>query len=230
MIVAIEGLDGAGKTLQAEMLRSRLAKRGVPARVLRLYGTPRLAAQFERLNAQNLISARESSLMTAAELAGRLDILDNLQRPGGEVTVWDKYLAGSRARDAARGVDKVQLSALYEPLPAADLTIYLALSPEKALIRKRGAGGPRIWESGLDVALGLEVREVERRLAAGIIRPSLVEEQFLAFQRVIEREYQATLGATIVTLDGFGDIDSIADQVFAAVIAGLPSTAEGASA
>jgi dTMP kinase len=193
LLLALEGLDGAGKSTQVAALARRLSQAGQVCHVLRLYGNEILNRQFGGLNSSSLIGAREAALMTAADLAGRMESfgLPALQR--GEIILWDKYLVGSRARDRARGMPDGLLAAIYDPLPAPDLTIFFDLPPEQAVLRKRGDGGPKLWESGLDVALKMPVAEINRRLAEGAITPGAVERQFVKFQGDVRAGYEELL-------------------------------------
>jgi len=217
--VAIEGLDGAGKSVQARELARRLAERGASVRVMRLYDTPRLRAQFDRLNRGNLIGAAEASCMTAAELAGRLDMLDAMPRPAEEVVIWDKYVAGGRARDLARGVGGARVDALYGALDPADVTLFLSLAPEQALVRKRAAGAPNLWESGLDIALGMEVREIERKLRDGAIEAAMIDRCFVSFQRAVFDRYGTTLPPDTIGIDAGEPVAAVAERAFEAVLA-----------
>lgn len=213
--IALEGLDGSGKSTQAERLTRWLADQGVGCRSMRLYGSELLARQFEGLNRGARIRAREASLMTAAELAGRMEVLASLAPP--PVVLWDKYVIGSRVRDRARGADEEELAALYEVFPAAQVTLFFAIEPAEALARKRAGGGPRLWESGLDVALGLEVQEIERRLARGELDRGVIEEHFLRFQERVKRGYQVALPADTVVLDAAAPVEEVAAQARRAI-------------
>jgi dTMP kinase len=223
LLLALEGLDGAGKSTQADALARRLSQAGRVCHVLRLYGNEILNRQFGGLNGSSLIGAREAALMTAADLAGRMEGFGVPSLRRGETVVWDKYVAGSRARDRARGTPDALLSAVYDPLPAPDLTIFFDLPPEQAALRKRNDGGPKLWESGLDVALKLPVAEIQRRLEEGAITPGAVEKQFVKFQSGVRAFYEDLLDPRrTVRIDAARPHEEIAEEVWGLILSLRP--------
>lgn len=212
LLLALEGLDGAGKTTQVDRIRDQVRAAGRAVTVLSLYGNPLVGTQFFRLNHLHEIGARDATLVTAAEVAGRTHAIVEPALARGEVVLWDKYVKGSWARDRARGVREDILAAVYEPLPPAMLTIHLDVDPDVATARKRAEGGPGMWESGLDVQLGLPIVEIERRLVAGEIPPDEIDHHFATFQRTVRDGYRSLLrdDPTVVTID---TTDRTADQV-----------------
>jgi dTMP kinase len=191
LTIAYEGLDGAGKTTQIGLLAQRLEPEGHRLRLLRLNANHVFKNQCRLLNAHDLIGPVEAALMKAAELAGRVDLLQPLVA-AGTTLVWDKYVVGSIASDLARGVSRAHADAILESLPEPDVTVYLELTPEDALARKASAGGPRVMESGLDVAFG-SARQAHVKWAAGEIDVATVAHHFLAFQARMREAYEQYL-------------------------------------
>ena len=191
LVVAYEGLDGAGKSTQIRMLIQALEAEGRRVHAQRLNANPLFKHQCRRLNEHDLIGPVEAAVMKAAELAGRLEQLQRLLAEPG-VLVWDKFVVGSVVTDVARGVADAYVEAIVASLPQPDLTIYLAITPEEALARKRAAGGPRVMESGLDVAFG-SARRAHEKFAAGEIDAGTVDRHFLAFQTQMMRAYERYL-------------------------------------
>jgi dTMP kinase len=180
LVLAYEGLDGAGKSTQIRMLGEKLAELGYHVEALRLNANPLFKNQCRRLNEHDLIGPVEAALMKASELSGRIEILQQQLRES-TVFIWDKYVIGSVVSDVARGVKTIYTDAIVASLPPPDLTIYLDLTPEQALARKRAIGGPRVMESGLDVAFG-SARQAHEKFAAGEIDAATVDRCFLEFQ------------------------------------------------
>jgi dTMP kinase len=213
-ILAVEGIDGSGKTTQVRLLSRWLERLGILHRVLSLYANPCLSAQFRELNGHGLLTAKEAALMTAAEVAGRTHYLVGPLLDSGALVIWDKYVTGSRARDRSRGVAAPVLKALYDPLPGADFTLYFSLSAKRAAERKRADGGPGIWESGLDTQLELPIVEIERQLDQDILDHDLVDRHFAAFQSRVAVGYDALLPSLDhVRLEATDTVERLAARV-----------------
>ena len=154
MFVTFEGLDGSGKTTQAELLAARLEGEG--RRVVRTRepgGTPLGERVRELLLAGTRISPwAEAALFAAA----RAELVDQVIGPAlerGDDVVCDRYLDSSLAyQGIARGlgVDRVlelNLHATRGLLP--DRTFLLLIDPEESL-RRRGGDRDRIEQEGGD--------------------------------------------------------------------------------
>jgi dTMP kinase len=201
LVLAYEGLDGAGKSTQIRTLTGKLEALGYRVELFRLNANPLFKNQCRRLNEHDLIGPVEAALMKAAELAGRIELLQG-RLSESTVFIWDKYVVGSVVSDVARGVAPVYTDAIAASLPAADLTIYLDVTPEQALARKREIGGPRVMESGLDVAYG-SARQAHEKFAAGDIDAATVDRHFLEFQTRMMEAYRRYLPSDrTLRLDG----------------------------
>jgi dTMP kinase len=135
MLVTIDGQSGAGKTTTAEMLCRRLETCG--RRVL-LTSTPS-PSKIGQLARQDTFEfrGRELTLLVAAD---RYHHERTVIRPAvvdGAMVVCDRYLASSLVLDPLDGVDRDLIWAVYESLPAADLSIILRGDP--ALCADRAA-------------------------------------------------------------------------------------------
>jgi dTMP kinase len=214
-VLAYEGLDGAGKSTQIRLVGEQLAQLGHHVEALRLNANPLFKNQCRRLNEHDLIGPVEAALMKASELSGRIEILQQLRE--STVFIWDKYVIGSVVSDVARGVKTIYTDAIVASLPQADLTIYLDLTPEQALARKRAIGGPRVMESGLDVAFG-SARQAHEKFAAGEIDAATVDRCFLEFQGRMMNAYRRYLPADrTLWLDGQQPSATLAELTFSRV-------------
>ena len=144
--IAIEGIDGAGKRTQCELLNQALQARGI---VCAPFSFPRYDSTFGRLIAAFLngdlgqpdtIDAHFSALMYAGD---RLEAKPNLEAAlaAGKTILADRYVASNLAHQGAR-VDSEQRAEFLSwvrhveydiyGLPAEDLLIYLRLTPSEA--------------------------------------------------------------------------------------------------
>ena len=141
ILVAIEGIDGAGKTTQAAMLKERLHEAG-----LAVIGTkePTSGPWGQKLKQ----SAKEGRLGPEEEL--RLFMLDRREHiegliapalQAGTVVVVDRYYLSSAAYQGARGMDPTRIIEDNEAFaPRPDLLVILDVVPRVGLARIRSRG------------------------------------------------------------------------------------------
>ena len=143
MFVSFEGLDGSGKSTQAELLRAHLAESGEDVVLVREPGGTPLGEEIRALLLQGrgMTAQAEAALFAAA----RAELAEAVIRPAldrGAHVVCDRYLDSSLAyQGIARGLGVDQVLAL-NVLLVGDLlperTFVLDLDPPLALSRLRG--------------------------------------------------------------------------------------------
>ena len=144
MFITFEGLDGSGKTTQAELLAEAIRGTGRDVVTTREPGGTELGEQVRGL----LLSGNGISPWAEAALfaAARAELVDEVIEPAlarGAVVICDRYLDSSLAyQGVARGlgVERVlalNLPAIHDRLP--DRTFLLELDPVAAATRMGGA-------------------------------------------------------------------------------------------
>jgi dTMP kinase len=152
MFVTFEGVDGSGKTTQAELLRAHLAESGRDVVATREPGGTELGERIRRL----LLEGAEMSPWAEAALfaAARAELVDSVIAPAlerGADVICDRYLDSSLAyQGIARGlgVDEVlelNLRATGNLLP--DRTFVLLLDPAESA-RRVGVERDRLEREG----------------------------------------------------------------------------------
>lgn len=136
-IIALVGIDGAGKSTHARWLADWLTAHGTPARYSQNPGgrlrLGRIAQRLGRPDAAALFGTRgfaviEALIRWAAIARGLL-----LARLTGSVAVMDRYSYCQYVAAHARGTGGERwLRALYAPFPRPDLVFLLAVPPEQA--------------------------------------------------------------------------------------------------
>ena len=162
MLIALEGLDQAGKETQGQLRRDALRAEG---RRARLVSFPDYGTSIGEEIARALQGERDygPDVMQLLYVANRHERKPDLVRwlEAGLVVVCDRYVASSVAYGEAQDLDTAWLSRMQEFLPAPDLTLLLDIPPEVAATRK--AVGLDRYER--DVALLTRVRTCYLRLA-----------------------------------------------------------------
>lgn len=132
MIVAIEGIDGSGKTTQAELLAAAMGWELIhfPSRDTLL---GRAIASY--LAGEENLSPAAAQLLFAADRYQEVDRIKELAPHG---LVIDRYIMSGLAYGAALGLDVDWLITLQKHLPQPDLTIVLDVPVITAMNRLAG--------------------------------------------------------------------------------------------
>jgi dTMP kinase len=140
MFVTFEGIDGSGKSTQAQLLRDFLAERGEDVELVREPGGTPLGEEIRSLllRGPDMTPWAEAALFAAA----RVELVERVIRPAldrGTHVVCDRYVDSSLAyQGIARGLGlervlELNLSLVGDLLP--ERTFLLAIAPEEAVRR-----------------------------------------------------------------------------------------------
>lgn len=201
--LALEGIDGSGKSTQLRLLLARLRERGVPCRGTREPSDGPVGAMLRQILTGRM--AADGRVIAGLFTADRLDHLVNArdgilaQVQSGVTVVTDRYYFSSYAYQGVEVdldwiIDSNRLSAeLLRP----DATIFLDVPVSQALERiARNRSGTELYET-------------KDRLTA-------TREKYLeAFRRLEGRE-------TVLTVDAGADEDTVARRVWDAVCRFFP--------
>ena len=200
-LIAFEGIEGAGKSTQVELLRQALEKAGRRVVTTREPGGTPVGEQVRSilLDPASTLDARTEALLFAA---ARAQLVAQVIRPAlerAEVVLCDRYLDSSLAyQGAARGLGLEPVAAINgfatEGL-LPDLVVLLRVDPAEGLARQRG-GRDRIERQDL---------EFHQRVAQGFL------------------DLAAADPDRFVVIDGAAPVDRVAAEVRAAVLRGLGS-------
>ena len=203
--ISLEGGEGAGKSTQARLLVASLAERGIDALVTREPGGSEGAEAIRALLMQGDVtrwSAHSEALLFAA---ARADHVEKTIRPAlgaGRWVICDRFLDSSRAyQGVAGGIDDSAVLALHAfgsrgMLP--DRTLVLELAPEQGRLRAAGRDG----------------EAADRFAARG--------DAFHADVAAAFRRFATNEPDRFRLIDAGGDVDAVAEAVFAAVADLLP--------
>ncbi len=141
-LIAIEGIDGSGKTTIAKEIVKWLSERNVKA----LYTSEPTKSPIGLLIKEKIISAkarqdaRIEALLFAADRLWHVinEILPSLEK--GIVVITDRYYFSSIAYQGALGAPISWVKEINKFAPKPNLSIYIDITPEEALRRKRRQG------------------------------------------------------------------------------------------
>ena len=156
-LITFEGIDGAGKTTQIQMLEHEFNKLGVEYKTFREPGGTELSEKIRAilLDKENieLISTAESLLFAAA----RAQLTAEQIKPAiekGEFVICDRFTDSTIAYQGyGRGLDIKQLEEINYIATAGltpDITFILDISPEAAAVRMEAEASDRMEETGVD--------------------------------------------------------------------------------
>jgi dTMP kinase len=139
-LIAIEGIDQAGKQTVCEWLVHELRRHGVTSEQTGFpdYATPLGQEITAFLQGGRAYPAEARQLLYAANRWERAAELREWLAEGRAIVV-DRYIASGVAYGAAQGLALDWMLAVEHGLPPADLTILLDITPDVSLARKATA-------------------------------------------------------------------------------------------
>jgi dTMP kinase len=154
MLIAIEGIDGAGKTTVASFLKKELEKRGYKVALLK---EPTDSPWGKRLKESSLSHEEELELFILdREYNVKNNILPALKN--NKIVILDRYYYSNIAYQGALGFNIEDIRRRNEEIaPKPDLVIILDVSPEKGVERVARRGKPDRFE---DIEYLRRVREI----------------------------------------------------------------------
>lgn len=191
-LIAIEGIDGAGTTTQAQRLSTALAERGRATHLTREPSDGPIGKLLREMLAgeHSPVDATTMGLLFAADRADHLQREVEPALAGGTLVISDRWYHSSLAYQGTEE-EREWIRELNRRARVPDLTIILDVAPERAA-RRRGEAGRRheIYDASA----------TQRRVAEGY------------------RDLARALGRRepIVVLDGSGSADEVGAHVLAA--------------
>lgn len=169
-LIAVEGLDGSGKSTQVHLLHQWLLGLGCRVFFSEWNSSLLVKGATRKGKKRQLLTPTTFSLLHATDFADRYErqILPMLK--AGTIVLCDRYMFTSFARDGVRGCDPVWLRRLYGFAEVPHITFYFRL-PLQVALGRIVAGRPRLkyFEAGMDLGLATDVMESFRIFQARIM-------------------------------------------------------------
>ena len=160
LFITFEGVEGAGKTTQIELLKNELDRRGIEYIVTREPGGTAIGEKIRGvlLDPENSeMNYMTELLLYYASRAQHLYEKINMAKESGKVVICDRYSDSTMAYQGyGRGIDKQlieTLNSVVEKGNRPDLTFIIAADPEVTLVRakrKSGNVGDRLEQESLE--------------------------------------------------------------------------------
>jgi dTMP kinase len=159
-LIAVEGVDGSGKSTQVHLLHEFLKGRGCKVFFSTWNSSNLVRTATKRGKKEQLLTPTTFSLIHATDFADRYErqILPRLQ--AGYIVLCDRYIYTAFARDGVRGCDPQWLRRLYGFAAKPDLTLHFSVPLQVSLDRIL-AGRPdlKYHEAGMDLGLHTDIKE-----------------------------------------------------------------------
>lgn len=174
-LIAVEGIDGSGKSTQLHLLRRWLESLDLKVFLSEWNSSELVKSATSRGKAQQLLTPTTFCLIHATDFADRYERhLVPLLR-AGYLVLCDRYVFTAFARDVVRGCPPAWVRGIYSFAALPDLTFFFKADLEISLQRIL-AGRPQLkfYEAGMDLRLSPDIYESFRLFQSRLL------EQYLA--------------------------------------------------
>lgn len=178
-LIAVEGLDGSGKSTQIHLVHQWLKSKGYRVFFTEWNSSSLVREATKKGKKRQLLTPTTFSLIHATDFADRYErqMLPLLR--AGYIVLCDRYIFTSFARDATRGCDEAWLRKMYGFARIPDITFFFRLPLEVALGRiLEGRPQLKYFEAGMDLGLSPDITESFRIFQGRVLDQylSMVEE------------------------------------------------------
>jgi dTMP kinase len=174
-LVAVEGLDGSGKSTQIYLLKRWLEAEGIKVYFSSWNSSELVKSATSKGKKRELLTPTTFSLIHATDFADRYErhLLPLLR--AGYIVLCDRYVFTAFARDVTRGCPPEWVRGLYSFAALPDLTFFFKTDLEVSLNRiLEGRPKLKFFEAGMDLRLSSDPYESFRIFQGRIL------EQYIA--------------------------------------------------
>jgi dTMP kinase len=159
-LIIVEGIDGSGKSTQAQLLRGWLEAQGIPVFFTEWNSSPLVKQASRQAKKKNMLTPTTFSLLHATDFGDRLSRQVVAPLKAGMAVIADRYAYTAFARDIARGVDPKWVRDVYHFAIRPDIALYFRVPVQVALGRILGARAKiKYYEAGMDTGLSTNLIE-----------------------------------------------------------------------
>jgi dTMP kinase len=212
-LIAVEGLDGSGKSTQIYLLKRWLELQGLKVFFSEWNSSELVKSATSKGKNQTLLTPTTFSLIHATDFADRYERqLVPLLR-AGYIVLCDRYCFTAFARDTVRGCPAEWVRELYGFAARPDLTFFFKAHLEVSLQRIL-AGRPQLkyFEAGMDMKLSADPEESFRIFQGRLLEQYLAMSTEFNFHLVdanqsieVQQSLVREVVASRINLDAFSD-------------------------
>lgn len=204
-LIAIEGIDGAGKSTLAQYIVTYLQEQGHTVIYINRYMLPELTQLWFRLVEQDIADQEIGVNLAVADYFIGLQQIIYPALSNGGIVLADRYFYSHLVFFGSRSVDIQRFKRMFSGARVPDIIFYVSISVDEALSRLRPKSKPNFWEAGLDLRLAARISEayvLYQKLPADQQR-QLVEQHFLEHQPRLLELYPEVLPSSLTcSVDG----------------------------
>src|SRR5512142_1490324 len=138
-LIVVEGIDGSGKSTQAQLLQKWLASSGVQVFFTEWNSSPLVKHATKMGKKKDMLTPATFSLLHATDFADRFTYQIIPPLKAGMVVIADRYAFTAFARDTARGVDPQWVREVYSFAVRPNVAFYFKVSLQVLLDRIKNA-------------------------------------------------------------------------------------------
>ena len=177
-LIAVEGLDGSGKSTQIYLLKRWLEAEGIKVYFSEWNSSELVKSATSKGKKRELLTPTTFSLIHATDFADRYErhLLPLLR--AGYIVLCDRYVFTAFARDVTRGCPPEWVRGIYSFAALPDLTFFFKADLEVSLNRiLEGRPKLKFFEAGMDLRLSTDPYESFRIFQGRIL------EQYMAMSK-----------------------------------------------
>ncbi|KPJ89756.1 MAG: thymidylate kinase [Spirochaetes bacterium DG_61] len=159
-LIAVEGLDGSGKSTQIHLLHQWLLGLGCKVFFSEWNSSAIVKGATRKGKKKQLLTPTTFSLIHATDFADRYERQMLPMLKAGYIVLCDRYSFTAYARDGVRGCDPAWLRKLYGFAKVPDVIFYFRVPLNTALGRILGSRtNLKYFEAGMDLGLSPDIQE-----------------------------------------------------------------------
>lgn len=170
-LIVVEGIDGSGKSTQAQLLQQWLSSKGLRVFFTEWNSSLLVKNTTKQAKKKNQLTPTTFSLLHATDFADRLFYRVIPPLKAGMIVIADRYSYTAFARDTARGVDPQWVRDLYSFAIKPDIAFYFRVPVDVSLERITSARMKlKFYEAGMDTGLSNDPLECFKLFQGEVIR------------------------------------------------------------
>lgn len=184
-LIAVEGIDGSGKTTQIHLLKRWLELRGLKVFFSEWNSSELVKSATSKGKKTHLLTPTTFSLIHATDFADRYERhLLPLVR-AGYIVLCDRYIFTAFARDTVRGCPPEWVRGIYSFAALPDLTFFFKAQLEVSLQRiLEGRPELKYFEAGMDLGLSNDPNESFRIFQGRLLEQYLAMSAEFGFRQI----------------------------------------------